>query len=251
MLCAGLLVRGFGCGGGEPATTTDAGAGYDVLVFSRTAGFRHDAIPAGIAALRELATDDGATVVATEDPGVFVAAELARFEAVVFLNTSGDVLDASQQAAFEAWVGAGGGFVGVHAATDTEYDWPFYGELVGTHFASHPPIQAATIVVEDRTHPATSHLDATWPRTDEWYDFTSNPRGNVHVLASLDGASYAGAATSGDHPIAWCRTYAGGRAFYTGGGHTEASYAEPAFRAHLLGAIRYAAGRVAGDCSVD
>ncbi|MFG3301610.1 ThuA domain-containing protein [Micromonospora chersina] len=229
-----------------PAAAADAP--YDVLVFSKTAGFRHDAIPAGIQAIRDLGAANNFTVTATEDAAQFTTANLARFEAVVFLNTTGDVLDATQQTAFEAYVGAGGGYVGVHAAADTEYDWPFYGNLVGAWFASHPAIQAANVKVEDRAHAATAHLPQTWNRTDEWYNYRTNARSTAHVLATLDESSYSGGSMGGDHPHAWCKAYAGGRSFYTGGGHTQASYAEPAFRAHLLGGIRYAAGRSKADC---
>ncbi|TYB37236.1 DUF1080 domain-containing protein [Micromonospora sp. AP08] len=229
-----------------PAAAADAP--YDVLVFSKTAGFRHDAIPAGIQAIRDLGAANNFTVTATEDATQFTTANLARFEAVVFLNTTGDVLNATQQTAFEAYVGAGGGYVGVHAAADTEYDWPFYGNLVGAWFASHPAIQAANVKVEDRAHAATAHLPQTWNRTDEWYNYRTNARSTAHVLARLDESSYSGGSMGGDHPHAWCKAYAGGRSFYTGGGHTQASYAEPAFRAHLLGGIRYAAGRSKADC---
>ncbi|GHJ52221.1 glycosyl hydrolase [Nonomuraea sp. TT08I-71] len=229
-----------------PAAAADAP--YDVLVFSKTAGFRHDAIPAGIQAIRDLGAANNFTVTATEDAAQFTTANLARFEAVVFLNTTGDVLNATQQTAFEAYVGAGGGYVGVHAAADTEYDWPFYGNLVGAWFASHPAIQAANVKVEDRAHAATAHLPQTWNRTDEWYNYRTNARSTAHVLATLDESSYSGGSMGGDHPHAWCKAYAGGRSFYTGGGHTQASYAEPAFRAHLLGGIRYAAGRSRADC---
>ncbi|MGY0003812.1 lectin [Micromonospora sp. I033] len=230
----------------NPAAAADAP--YDVLVFSKTAGFRHDAIPAGIQAIRDLGAANSFTVTATEDAAQFTTANLARYEAVVFLNTTGDVLNATQQAAFEAYVGAGGGYVGVHAAADTEYDWPFYGNLVGAWFASHPAIQPATVKVEDRGHAATAHLPQTWNRTDEWYNYRTNARSTAHVLATLDESSYSGGSMGGDHPHAWCKAYAGGRSFYTGGGHTQASYAEPAFRAHLLGGIRYAAGRSKADC---
>ncbi|MGC3861121.1 lectin [Micromonospora chersina] len=229
-----------------PAAAADAP--YDVLVFSKTAGFRHDAIPAGIQAIRDLGAANNFTVTATEDAAQFTTANLARFEAVVFLNTTGDVLNATQQTAFEAYIGAGGGYVGVHAAADTEYDWPFYGNLVGAWFASHPAIQAANVKVEDRAHAATAHLPQTWNRTDEWYNYRTNARSTAHVLATLDESSYSGGSMGGDHPHAWCKAYAGGRSFYTGGGHTQASYAEAAFRAHLLGGIRYAAGRSKADC---
>ncbi|WP_091620563.1 ThuA domain-containing protein [Amycolatopsis saalfeldensis] len=212
-----------------------------VLVFSKTAGFRHDSIPDGIKAIQELGAENHFGVEATEDAAAFTDANLQRFSAVVWLSTTGDVLDADQQAAFERYVKAGGGYVGVHAASDTEYDWPWYGELVGAYFKSHPAIQQADVKVEDRGHVSTKDLPETWPRTDEWYNYRDNPRSNVHVLASLDEKSYQpGADAMGDHPIAWCHENSGGRSWYTGGGHTKESYADPAFRAHLAGGIRYA-----------
>ncbi|GAA3503829.1 lectin [Streptomyces prasinosporus] len=232
----------------EPRGTAVADPAYEVLVFSRTAGFRHSSIDDGIAALRELGAANGFTVDATEDARAFTADNLARYEAVVFLSTTGDVLGDAQQTAMEQYVENGGGYVGVHAAADTEYDWPFYAGLAGALFRSHPAVQQATVEVEDRAHDATAHLGATWQRTDEWYDYRTNPRATAHVLASLDESSYSGGAMSGDHPIAWCKDYRGGRAFYTGGGHTDESYAEPAFRRHLLGGIRWAAGMTEADC---
>nr|WP_208326039.1 ThuA domain-containing protein [Amycolatopsis arida] len=230
----------------QPSTTHTA----NVLVFSKTAGYRHDSIPAGIAAIEELGAENGFTVEATEDAAAFTDDNLARFDAVVWLSTTGDVLDDAQQAAFERYIAGGGGYAGVHAAADTEYDWAWYGDLVGAYFQSHPHIQEATVNVEDRQHPSTAHLPYQWTRTDEWYNYGANPRRNVHVLASLDESSYApGQGAMGDHPIAWCHENSGGRAWYTGGGHTTGSYAEPEFRAHLLGGILYAAGERAADCS--
>ncbi|MGW3950380.1 ThuA domain-containing protein [Streptomyces sp. NPDC004752] len=236
----------LGCVAG-PASSHPA-QGKRVLVFSKTAGFRHDSIPEGITAVRELGTDGGFAVDATEDAGAFTAKNLRRYDAVVFLSTTGDVLDAAQQRAFEGYIRHGGGYLGVHAAADTEYDWAFYGGLAGAYFQSHPAIQPATVDMEDRAHPATSDLARTWDRTDEWYNYRSNPREHAHVLASLDESSYTGGTLNGDHPIAWCRHYQGGRAFYTGGGHTKESYAEPAFRRHLLGAIRWVIGDAQADC---
>ncbi|MFC7531663.1 ThuA domain-containing protein [Actinoplanes sp. GCM10030250] len=230
---------------GVPAAA-QADTPYDVLVFSRTAGFRHDSIAAGTQAVRELGAANGFTVTATEDPAVFT--NLSNYEAVVFLNTTGDVLNAAQQSAFETWIRSGRGFVGVHAAADTEYDWPFYGELVGAWFASHPAIQSANVKVEDRAHAATAHLPQVWNRTDEWYDYRTNARSSAHVLATLDESSYSGGTMGADHPHSWCKPYQGGRSFYTGGGHTAASYTDGAFRAHLLGGIRYAAGQAKADC---
>jgi type 1 glutamine amidotransferase len=232
-------------GPGPDALVEDAGDGpFRVLLFSRTAGFRHDSIPAAVAALSDLGEANGYTAEATEDPAQFSADSLARFRVVVFLLTTGDVLDDGQQAAFEAWVNAGGGWVGVHSAADTEYDWPFYGTLVGAYFKAHPNVQQASVRIEAADTPATTGLPSPWVRTDEWYDFRANPRPNVTVLATVDESTYTGGTMGADHPIAWTHpTPGGGRAFYTAMGHTITSYAEPLFRAHLAGAIRWVAGR--------
>lgn len=238
--CAALLAVA------SPVSAADAA--YDVLVFSKTAGFRHDSIPQGIQAIRDLGAANNFTVTATEDGNAFSTANLAQFEAVIFLNTTGDVLNDTQQAAFEAYIRGGGGYVGVHSAADTEYGWSFYGSLVGAYFASHPAIQQANVKVENRAHAATGHLPQTWTRTDEWYNFQTNVRSTARVLATLDESSYSGGSMGADHPHAWCKVYQGGRSFYTGGGHSQSSYSEPAFRAHLLGGIRYAAGRTKADC---
>jgi type 1 glutamine amidotransferase len=219
-----------------------------VLVFSKTTGFRHDSIPAGVQAIRALGRKGGFTVTATENGAAFTKKRLSRYEAVVFLNTTGDVLDPKQQAAFQAYIRKGGGFAGIHSASDTEYDWPFYGGLIGAYFRQHPAVQQAAINVVDSKHPSTRHLPQRWTRIDEWYDFRSNPRGSVAVLATLDEATYTGGTMGSDHPIAWCHPFAGGRSWYTGGGHTIESFAEPAFRKHLLGGIRWAAGAVKGSC---
>jgi type 1 glutamine amidotransferase len=233
-------------GSGPPASAADAP--YDVLVFSKTAGFRHDSIPQGIAMIRELGGANSFTVTATEDANAFNTTNLAQFEAVVFLNTTGDVLNATQQTALESYIRGGGGYAGIHSAADTEHDWPFYGELVGAYFASHPAIQQATERVEGRAHAATAHLGQTWVRTDEWYNFRTNPRSSAKVLATLDESTYSGGSMGGDHPITWCKSVQGGRSFYTGNGHTQSSYAEPAFRSMILGGIRYAANRTKADC---
>ncbi|MCW2882336.1 MAG: hypothetical protein JWQ95_6436 [Sphaerisporangium sp.] len=245
-LMAALVVAVVGLGAPSALAADPA---YKVLVFSKTAGFRHDSIPVGITTVRELGAANNFTVDATEDAAAFTTANLAQYKAVIFLSTTGDVLDATQQAAFESYIAAGGGYVGVHAAADTEYDWPWYGGLVGAYFASHPAIQQVTVRVEDATHPSTAHLPAAWVRTDELYNYRTNPRDVAHVLARLDESTYTGGSMGADHPIAWCQTYRGGRSWYTGLGHTQESYAEPAFRAHLLGGIRYAAGVVTANCS--
>jgi cytochrome c len=221
---------------------------FNVLVFSKTAGFRHDSIPTGVERIRQLGAANNFAVDATEDASEFRNNRLNEYDVVVFLSTTGDVLNNAQQRAFERFVSRGGGFVGIHAAADTEYDWPFYGGLVGAYFKSHPAIQEATVKVADKVHPSTRHLPDRWVRTDEWYDYQANPRGDVHVLATLDETTYDGATMGADHPIAWCHTFEGGRSWYTGGGHTTESFGEPAFAQHILGGIRWAAGDVAGDC---
>ena len=170
-----------------------------------------------------------------------------RYKVVVFLNTTGDVLDTGEKAASERYIRSGGGFVGIHSASDTEYGWPWYGRLVGTWFASHRQTQRATIHIANLDHPSTKGLPAERERTDEWYNFRSNPRGAVQVLATLDEATYSGGAMGADHPITWCQAIDGGRSWYTAMGHTKESYDEPLFRLHLLGGIEGAAG-VAGSC---
>ncbi|GAA3846636.1 hypothetical protein GCM10022226_82820 [Sphaerisporangium flaviroseum] len=244
LVAAALIATQF-----MPAAAQAADPAYQVLVFSKTAGFRHDSIPAGIQAIRDLGAANNFTVTATEDANAFTTANLAQFKTVVFLSTTGDVLNDAQQTAFSSYVNGGGGYVGVHAAADTEYNWPYYGQLVGAWFKSHPAIQQATVRNEDRTHPATSGLAATWTRTDEWYNYRTNPRSTVRVLQSLDESSYSGGEMSGDHPITWCHPQVSGRSFYTGLGHTIESYADPAYRALLLGGIRYTAGMVQANCA--
>lgn len=228
-----------------PGASTPVPATFSVLVFSKTAGFRHDSIPAGISAIRRLGQQLGFSVDATEDAAVLAGASLATYKAVVFLSTTGDVLNDMQQAAFERYIRGGGGFVGVHSATDTEYDWPFYGALVGAYFAGHPDIQTATVQVESTRHPSTSTLPRLWVRRDEWYNFRDNPRGHVDVLATLDERTYSGGGMAGDHPIVWSHAYEGGRAWYTAGGHTEESFSEPLFLDHLGKGILWSSGMIA------
>ena len=223
---------------GHAQSTADEAIVPEVLVFSKTAGFRHGSIGVGAAALQSLSGEDF-TVRHTEDAGVFSESGLAPYESVVFLNTTMDVLDEQQQQAFVDWYRDGGGYVGIHAAADTEYEWPWYGQLMGAWFQSHPQVQSADIILEDRTHPSMQHLPAIWTCTDEWYDYRTSPRGNVHVLARLDHESYEGERMEGDHPIVWCHSFDGGTAFYTGRGHTDESFSEPAFMEHLRGAIQW------------
>ncbi|MDD9206260.1 ThuA domain-containing protein, partial [Georgenia sp. 10Sc9-8] len=187
----------------------------------------------------------------TEDTADFNADNLANYDVVVWLSTTGDVLNDEQQAAFEEYIQSGGGYAGIHAASDTEYDWEWYGELVGAYFSGHPAQQDADVDVVDQVHPSTEHLPFEWNRFDEWYSYQGSPRGNVHVLATLDEESYNpdGNEMGDDHPIAWCQDFDGGRAWYTGGGHTEDSFGDPQFMQHVLGGLQTAAGVVDANCS--
>jgi type 1 glutamine amidotransferase len=222
-----------------------------VLVFSRTGGFRHPSIADARDAFERLAERHGFTVALTEDQDVFTAEALEPYRVVVFLHTTGHVLDPPGQAALRGWLAEGNGWVGIHGAADGDKDWAWYIGLVGAKFTAHPAIQPATIRVEDREHPSTAMLPEAWARTDEWYNFDRNPRGKAHVLATLDEHTFDGGGMGDDHPIAWCQAYGGGRSFYTALGHTEASWTEPLFLDHVLGGLRWAAGAAgdsAGDC---
>ncbi len=215
----------------------------NVLVFTKTAGYRHDSISAGVEMVKELGKEAGWTVVQAEDSKEFTQEKLRRFAVVVFLNTTGDVLDRDQESAFEEWAKKGRGFLGIHSAADTEYEWAFYGQLIGAYFKSHPQIQPARIRIEDPKDPCCAHLPKIWERTDEWYCFRANPRKNVKVLGSLETRSYSGSTMGDDHPIMWKHEVGRARSFYTGMGHTKETYAEPLFREKIRRAIQWV-GRV-------
>lgn len=235
-----------GVTGQPPAGEAPSAVLESVLVFTRTSGYRHDSIGVGTEAIVSLGAQNGFAVQQTEDPAMFNDAVLAGFDVVVWLSTTAEVLDEVQQAAFQRYIQAGGGWVGVHAAADTEYGWAWYGELLGggAYFQSHPEIQSARVEVEDADHPSAAHLDPSFDLTDEWYNFQANPRGIVSVILTLDESSYSpGAGAMGaDHPIAWSHEFDGGRAWYTALGHRAELYVDPLFTEHLLGGIRWAAG---------
>jgi uncharacterized protein len=213
-----------------------------VLVFYKTSGYYHESIPNGIAALQKLGSDNGIQVDSTKDAGRFTAEGLQKYAAVVFLNTTLDVLNPAQQVAFEQYIRSGKGFMGIHSATDTEYDWPWYNQLVGAYFNGHPQIQNARVQVVNKTHPSTQSLPESWERRDEWYNFKDiNPA--IKVLATLDEQSYQGGTNGSPHPIAWYHEFDGGRSFYTAGGHTAESYSEPLFLQHLSGGLKYVVGK--------
>jgi len=227
------------------STTTEGAQEPGILVFSRTAAFRHASIEPGIAALMGRAAQAGIALEATEDPGAFTTTNLSRFAVVVFLSTTGDVLGPAQQEALQGFVQSGGGFVGIHSASDTEYDWPWYGELVGAYFAGHPPgTSTATLHVADAGHPATASLPDPWSRVDEWYDLRDVQPG-LSVLLEIDETSYKSPAANpapAPRPIAWYREFDGGRTFYTALGHTSESWSELRFLDHVWGGITWALG---------
>lgn len=220
-----------------------------ILVFSKTAGFYHNSIPDGMAAIQSLGAKNGFLVDTTRDASFFNEDSLKKYAAVVFLSTTGDVLDHYQEAAFERYIQAGGGFVGIHAAADTEYDWGWYGRMVGGYFLDHPGItdtfpnvQEGVLHVVDKQHAATKSLPDPWKRTDEFYSYKKRNE-DVHVLMTIDEKTYNGGKNGDNHPMSWYHEYDGGRAFYTALGHTKESYTEEAFLQHLLGGIQYAIGK--------
>jgi type 1 glutamine amidotransferase len=239
-------------------------ARFKALIFSKTAAFRHtECIPQGTVTIAEMGARNGFEVDATENAAAFTDANLAQYDVVIWLCTTGDVLNDAQQAAFERYIKAGGGYAGIHSASDTEYDWPWYGGLVGAYFRDHPGVagvnqqfQVASMDVEDRHTAATKGLPARWTREEEWYNFRSNPRDQVHVLTSVDESTYdprgysvpGGSPPMGDHPISWCHRYDGGRAFYTALGHKGSYWDEPLLQAHVLGGIEMAAGEAKFNC---
>lgn len=223
-----------------PASADRTGPRGTVLVFTRTAGWRHDSIPAAVRTLGELAATEGLAMVHSEDPALFDDAGLARFDAVVFANTTGEVLAPEQQAAFERYLRAGGGYMGVHSAADTGHAWPWYGRLVGARFGNHPAgLQTTGVRFERGLGPGgIPH----WEVTDELYNYHRNPRAEVTVIATVDESRYQGGRMGADHPIAWCHAALGGRAWYTGLGHAIALYDDPVFRAHLRDGLRHVTG---------
>jgi type 1 glutamine amidotransferase len=224
------------------ASSRAASAPLRLLVFTKTAGYVHNSIPDGVVALQKMAGENNWSVDTTSNAALFTTENLRNYKAIIFLSTTGDVLNAAQQAAFENYMQSGGGFVGVHAAADTEYDWPFYNKVVGAYFLSHPKQQNAIVQIREKNHVATSFLPERWERYDEWYNYKSiSP--DIKVLATLDESTYEGGKNGAEHPIAWYNAVGNGRAFYTGLGHTKESYVEPLFLRHLRGGILYVVGK--------
>lgn len=225
----------------------------DLLVFSKTDGYRHEAIPAGLDALNALAKENKWTIYATEDSTIFTSENLNRFDVVVFLQTAGDILGEAEQKAFSDWVEAGGGLVTIHTGTVTENNWSWFVNAVGAIFVGHPPEQEGKLIIENFDHPATSFFsDSVWVIVDEWYSFDRNPQGDVDVLISIDESSYdvddngwfeGVEQRMGDHPLVWSKTVGKGRVFQTALGHIPEFYQDPLFVQHLQGGIYWASGK--------
>jgi type 1 glutamine amidotransferase len=261
---AGLaaLAWALPAGAEPPRSKATASESPRILVFSRTEGFRHYSIPIGLAMIEDLGSKHGFEVEASEDAAAFTRANLARFDAVVFLSTTGDVLDRPEQRALNHYVRGGGGYAGIHSASDTEHEWPFYRKLVGAWFKSHPLQQLASFDNEAPRNPATKHLPERFTVFDEFYSFKTNPRPNVRVLLTIDESTYGpdpntsylpggtpSSGVMGDHPMSWCHESLGGPSFYTELGHEGTTYLLGWFQRHVLGGIRIATGQAKANCS--
>jgi uncharacterized protein len=213
-----------------------------ILVFSKTAGYRHaSAISSGKKYLLELGEKNKFGVDTTEKADVFTPENLKQYSAVVFLCTTGNVLNDEQQKAFEQFIKKGGGYVGLHSAADTEYDWPWFGELTGAYFKSHPRQQDAVFNITDENNIATAHLPKVWKRFDELYNWKWIGT-DLKILITIDETSYTGGANGDNHPMAWYHEFDGGRGFYTALGHDNKSWEDPLYLEHVLGGIKYAMG---------
>ena len=217
----------------------------NILVFSKTAAFRHESIAAGKDALIKMAKEKGFSANFTEDAALFNENEMKKYNAVVFLNTTGDVLNNEQQAVFERYIQAGGGYVGIHSATDCEYDWAWYGQLAGAYFLDHPStpsnVQKGKYSVVDKNSWATQGMPDQFERSDEFYSFR-NISPNIKVVLTIDEKTYIGGKNPDFHPMSWYQEFNGGRSFYTAMGHTNETFSEPLFLNHLWAGIKYAAG---------
>lgn len=243
-----MLLATFGCNAQEEQPEFDQQ--MNVLVFTKTSGYRHASISSGVKMLYDLSKEQNWNLTVTENASLFTPAFLSDFDVAVFLNPTGDAVDDAGQQAFEKFMEAGKGFVGIHAAADHEYEWPFYGKLVGGYFKTHPPAQEATVIFENYDHPAMQPFKGmkSYTTFDEWYSFKENPRPNVNVLAVLDESSIKKYDNENwrmdDHPIIWWQEFDGIRSFYTGFGHTAEAFQDKKIVEHIKNAINWAGRRI-------
>ena len=232
------------------AFSTMAQKQFKVLLVTTTRGWHHESLHAGVLAIQQLGVHNFFDVVLWEDPGGFTDKYLEQFQAVIFLNTTGDIFDATQQKVMERFIESGKGFVGIHSASDTEYDWEWYTKLVGRMFHIHPLIQTAKMEVLDPAFPGLQGFANGKLWTDEWYEFGPEKITGLNYILGVDESTYNPKADWGRakgegmgklHPLAWYHNYDGGRAFYTALGHLPTNFSEPAFLDHLYAGIRWAA----------
>ena len=237
-----LLVAGVATGFFAIQSCSSDGKGPKVLLFAKYEFYYHESTPVALEALTRLCEENGWSVDVTEDSWeFFTEKQLSKYAAVVFVNTAGDVLNPTQEGLFEQYIQAGGGFVGIHTAVDTEHSWEWYHKLVGAGYDGATDIQEATLLVQDHKNPATKHLDSTWQHQDEWFNLVDLAP-DLNVLVSLDESTCEGGKMGASHPVSWYHEFDGGRAFFTALGHTPESYSDPAFLQHLKGGLQYAVG---------
>ncbi|MCM4155083.1 ThuA domain-containing protein [Gramella sp. AN32] len=212
----------------------------NVLVFHETQGFRHKSIETGTQTIKQIGEENNFKVEVSQDSRFFTENDLSKFDLIIFLSTTGDIFNMEEEMKFQNYMDNGGNFFGIHAAADTEYDWSWYGKLVGAYFESHPKIQKATVYNLFPDNYMVSHIPEKWERTDEWYNY-KEIRPDLKVLLNLDESTYEGGKNGKNHPIAWYQNYVGGgKSIYTGAGHTEEAYTEPQFLEHLTRCINFA-----------
>jgi len=247
LLFAALFLTTLSCTSQENSKFEEP---LNILVFSKTNGFRHASISSGLKMMYDLSPKQNWVITTTEDPSLFNDSFLKNFDMAVFLNPTGDAIEDAGQKAFEKFMESGKGFVGIHAAADHEYEWPFYGNLVGGYFRTHPPAQQGTVIFENYDHPAMEPFEGmeSYTTFDEWYTFKENPRPNVNVLASLDENSIKKAKNDewkmGDHPVIWWNEENGIRSFYTVFGHTHEAFQDELIIEHIKNAINWAGKRI-------
>ena len=210
---------------------------YSVLVITETKGWVHDSIESGLKLIQNIGNKNNFNVYHSDNSSVITYKNLKEIKTIIFLNTTEEILTDVEQKVMESFIRSGKGFVGVHAAADTEYNWQWYGKLVGAYYRNHPEVMNGKILTIN--HKITNHLDSEWEIEDEWYNF-DYVNYDINILLHLDEDSYIGGEHPDYHPITWYHEYDGGRSFYTGLGHTKEVYDDERFIKLLEKGILYA-----------